>query len=191
MRVLAIYLLDSGRSGVLMKSVKTSSGLAVFTLITALLISGCMKTQAVSTKTETTDVSAANNSQSSPPPSEIPTEPSSFANKTSYEYVIYECRTGSEEIPAVHIAEMRNFSNDRVTGISVHVSGAEKIDLLVKGGKAVWDYKAVAAQSGINSVQVVYDPQAESPEYDWVLSIKGKGTNFKTRVRDCMEVSAE
>lgn len=174
-----------------MKSVKTLFGLAIFTLITAFLISGCLKSQAVSPKTDNTDVSAAINSQSSAPPKEIPFEPTSFAYKTSYEYVIYTCQVGSEEIPAVNIAEIRNFNNDRVSGISVHVSSLEKIDLLVKGGKAVWDYKAVSAHSGINSVQIVYDPQAESPGYDWVLRIKGKDTNFKTRVRDCMEVSAE
>lgn len=185
-----MYESDSGRTGVVMKSVKTLFGLTVFTL-TALLLSGCFKTQAVSPKTETADVSAGNTSQFTLPPKEVPSQPTSFATKTLTEYVIYTCQVGSEEIPAVHIAEIQDVNNGRVSGISVHVTSPEKIDLLIKGGKAVWDYKAVSAQHGVNSVQVVYDPQAESPEYDWVLSIKGKDTHFKTRVRDCMEVSAE
>ncbi len=174
-----------------MKSVKTLFGLAIFTLIAAFLISGCLESQAISPKTETADISDGNTSRFSLPPKETPAEPTSFATKTSTEYVIYTCQVGSEEIPAVHIAEIQDINNGRVSGISVHVTSPEKIDLLIKGGKAVWDYKAVSAQHGINSVQVVYDPQAESPECDWVLSIKGKDTNFKTRVRDCMEVSAE
>jgi hypothetical protein len=174
-----------------MTSVKTLLGQTIFTLIAACLISGCLKTQAVPTKIPTTNGSAANDSQRSIPPKEIPVESVPSATKTSYEYVIYECQAGSEEIPAVHIAEVRDTKDERVTGISVHVTDPEKIDLTVKGGKAIWDYKAVSAHLGINTIQVTYDPQTDNAGYDWVLRIKGYNTNFETRVRNCMEISAE
>ena len=154
-------------------------------LISAFLFTNCVQTEAITTKTKLPDVSAI--------PDGLPILPEKrdAPVKNTLERVIYTCRLGFEESPAVNVSEIQNSDGVKTQGVSVHVSGSQQVDLVIKGGKAVWDYKAVSAHVAGNSIQVIYDPDHGDAGYDWVLTIKNKDTSFIKRVRDCMEVSDE
>ena len=152
----------------------------------ASLVTGCIRTSEAETGAADRQTQV-----STPSPEPSLANPAPHVKNGAYEYAIYTCNVGSEERPAVQIDEVRRTANDTVTGISVHVAEPDRIDTVVIGGRAVWDYKAVSSSAGPTSIRVVYDPQQNPGGYDWVLNIKGRNIDFTSRVKDCTEVSAE
>ena len=168
------------------KNVYAPLALAMILGAIASLVTGCIRTSEAETGAADRQTQV-----STPSPEPSLANPGPPVKNGAYEYAIYTCNVGAEERPAVQIDEVRRTKNDIVTGISVHVTEPERIDTVVVGGRAVWDYKAVSSSSGPSSIRVVYDPQQDPGGYDWVLKVKGRNIDFTSRVRDCTEVSAE
>ena len=103
--------------------------------------------------------------------------------------VIYSCRLGNEEIPAVQISEVR-VRNGQVMQTIAHVDSNSEFEITARGS-AVWDYKSIAARSSDSRIEVAFKPNGGRKGFDWILTLTDKTTNFKQRVRDCMEISDE
>lgn len=114
--------------------------------------------------------------------------PADVSRQASTEKVIYTCRLGDEEIPAVQIAEV---TNGQTTGIVARVSAGAGIEVAAPGAAAVWDYKALSAHAGDNLIEIVHAPGKELKDYEWILTLADENTFFRERVRDCTEVSDE
>ncbi|HEY0459437.1 MAG TPA: hypothetical protein VGC97_09895 [Pyrinomonadaceae bacterium] len=104
--------------------------------------------------------------------------------------VIYQCRLGNEEIPAVQISEIK-IADGTVTGTAARVDADSGIEITAQGAAPAWDYKSVAARAGDSTIEVAFNPRGARRGFDWILTLKDKNNNFRKRVRDCMEVSDE
>ena len=107
----------------------------------------------------------------------------------SNERVIYTCRLGTEESPAIQIAEIFDqYGNP--AGVTAHVYQPEEIHLLIEGATAKWGNSSISAQANGISVKVIYRPQ-NSGEDKWLLELKGDGVYLKQTVKSCTEISDE
>lgn len=111
-------------------------------------------------------------------------------NKTTYQKVICTCRIGAEEIPAVQIAEVKD-SKKNVLGIVAHVYQPREVHFMVEGAVPEYDYQALSAESGNESIKLIYRPQKKKKGFDWILLLKGKEMNFQQTLKDCGAVSDE
>jgi hypothetical protein len=105
------------------------------------------------------------------------------------ENVIYTCRLGDEEIPAVQIAEVKN-ADGQVTETVARVDNGSDIKITATGAAPRWDYKSVSAGSGESVIKVAFSPLGKRQD-SWMLTLKDENTYLNERVKDCMEVSEE
>jgi|GEM_PF-6588374 len=103
--------------------------------------------------------------------------------------VIYQCRLGNEEIPAVRISEV-SAPNGQAMQTIAHVDSDSEFEITARGA-ARWDYKSIVARSSDSRIEVAFKPNGATKGFDWILTLADKNTDFKKRVRDCMEVSDE
>lgn len=106
------------------------------------------------------------------------------------EKVIYLCRLGNEEIPAVQILEITD-ADGQTLGVSARAAVGSGIEIKAPGAVPVWDYKSVSADSENNVIEVAYAPGGKNKGADWVLTLADENVSFSGRVRDCLEVSDE
>ena len=104
------------------------------------------------------------------------------------ESVIYTCRLGDEEIPAVQISEVKD-ADGRVTETIARVENDSGIQITAHGAPQ-WDYKSVSARSGESVIEVAFSPLGKRRD-GWMLTLKDENTYLSERVKDCMEVSDE
>ena len=112
-----------------------------------------------------------------------------FTAPRSQESVIYTCRLGDEEIPAVRISEVKA-ANGQVTDTIARVDNGSGIKITAHGSAPQWDYKSVSADSGESVIEVAFSP-LDKRQDGWSLTLKDENTFFSKRVKDCMEVSDE
>lgn len=106
------------------------------------------------------------------------------------EKLIYTCRIGEEEKPAVRIFEM--IEADGVTpSVTARVGIGAGIEVKARGAVPVWSHKAVAARSTGALIDIVYDPRGGRRGYDWLLTLRDAKTVLVERVKDCAEISDE
>jgi hypothetical protein len=117
-------------------------------------------------------------------------EPVYLTASRAQEKVIYTCRLGDEEIPAVQISEVTD-SSGQVTATIARVSVDTEIEITARGAAPVWDYKSISARSEESLIEVAFRPDGKRQGFDWILTLADKNTYFSERVRDCMEVSDE
>jgi hypothetical protein len=108
----------------------------------------------------------------------------------SQEKVIYICRIGIEEIPAVQISEVYD-SNGLVTATVARVDAGSGIEVTAGGAAAKWAYKSVSARAADSFIEVAYKPDPTHKGYDWILTLADRDTYFSEPVKDCLEVSDE
>jgi hypothetical protein len=113
-----------------------------------------------------------------------------FADSLSQRRVIYTCRLGSEDIPAVQIWEVKDADAPATTTFA-RVDAATEIEVTTHETSPIWDYKSISAHDGENAIEVAFIPEEKRAGFDWVITLKDKDTYFKQRVRDCTEVSDE
>ena len=111
-------------------------------------------------------------------------------DRTFQEKVIYTCRVGSEEVPALQIVEVRDW-NGHYSGVAAHLTQPKEVHLMVSGARPEWDYSAISARSETDTIKISFQPKGQRDGYNWVLLLRGKETNFQQRVKDCGEVSDE
>lgn len=104
--------------------------------------------------------------------------------------VIYQCRLGTEEIPAVRIWEART-PNGQVAETIAHVDFKSEIEVTTTNAAPTWDYKSISAHSADGAIDVEFKPNGARRGFDWILTLEDSNTNFRKRVRDCMEVADE
>lgn len=107
-----------------------------------------------------------------------------------HERVIYTCRLGDEEIPAIQIYEATN-GDGLTTATIARAAVGDGIEVRTRGVAPVWDYKALSARSDDALIDITFAPEERRKGYDWVLTLADENTYFRSRVRDCTEVSDE
>jgi hypothetical protein len=113
-----------------------------------------------------------------------------FTASSSQANVIYICRLGNEQIPAVQISEVKD-ADGQVTETIATVDNGSQIEINARGAVPKWDYKSISARSGESLIEVAYSPHGNRQEDDWILTLKDENTYLKERVTGCMEVSDE
>ena len=116
--------------------------------------------------------------------------PAAQGNGEYHEKIIYTCRLGTEEIPAVQIAEVVNSVGENIA-VTARVSGAQEMAVTVPSSRPVWDESAVSARSVNEQIIISHEPKRSPKDYDWVLTLMDNDTVFRERVRNCQEVSDE
>ena len=104
--------------------------------------------------------------------------------------MIYTCRLGEEEIPAVQILEAAD-ENGQVTATIARAAVGDGIEIKTPGVAATWDFKSIAARSGDSLIKIAFDPDGARKDEEWILTLADENNYFKSRVRDCTEVSDE
>lgn len=122
-------------------------------------------------------------------PPETATE-SAPLSSSSHERVIYTCRLGNEEIPAVQISEARS-DDGQTTATIARASVGDRIEVTAVAEAPVWDYKAISAHSREDAIEVAFEPGNGKGGADWVLTLSDADTDVRKPVRDCQEVSDE
>src|SRR5215204_7055705 len=97
--------------------------------------------------------------------------------------LIYTCRLGTEEIPAVQISEI-SAPNRQATQTIARIEAGSKVEITAHETAPVWDYKSISAHSGDTKIEVAYRPNAGRKRFDWVLTLTDKDTHIKKLVRD-------
>jgi archaellum component FlaG (FlaF/FlaG flagellin family) len=164
-----------------MNSTKSKMIMAVSTFLLSLLIIGLWKSSEMKLARTMEQKSLAMKHAASGGTSE---------NQATYEKVICTCEIGSEPASPVEIAEVKDFAGN-VLGVAAHIYQPEEVHLVIDGAKPKWDYLAVSADSGSESIKLVHQPGKVSKGYDWTLVLKGKGVNLKQKVKNCAAVSDE
>lgn len=113
------------------------------------------------------------------------------APASEWERVIYVCRLGDEDVPAVQIAQVET-ADGQVTATVARVSSVPPVEVAVPRTAPVWDYRAVSARGGASRIAIRYDPAgARAGDDEWILDLEDADATFRRRVRDCTEISDE